>query len=81
MQGRQRDAEYGIRSKPRLVFRAIKVDQRLIQTSLIAGIKTDDGLGDLAVHTVNDALHTFATVKPLISIPFLIGFVLTGRSA
>ena len=49
VRGRQRDAEDRVGAQPRLVGRAVEVDQRAIEALLVGRVAAGDRLGDLAV--------------------------------
>ncbi len=76
----QRDAEDRVGAEPRLVGRAVEIQQRLIDESLIVCAQPDDGGGDLVEDGLHGLLHALAAVAGRAVAQFD-GLVLAGRRA
>ena len=80
VRGRQRDAEDRVGPQPRLVGRAVELDQRAIEALLVGGVAAVDGLGDLAVDVAHRLGHALAAVR-VGAVAQLGGLELAGRGA
>ena len=78
--GGQRDAEDRVRAEPRLVGRAVEVDQRAVEPVLVGGVAAGDRLGDLAVD-VADGLGDALAQVALAAVAQLRGLELAGGRA
>src|SRR5437773_1265940 len=77
---RQRSAEDGVGTQPRLVVGAVEIAQDAIDGALLEGIEPFDGVGDLTVDVVDGALHSLAHI-PITAVAQLDRFELAGRRA
>jgi hypothetical protein len=65
---RERNAENRVGSKARLVRRAIKFAQLLVQCLLVVGVESMNGLLDLTVHVVSCIQYALAAVARLVAV-------------
>ena len=75
---RHRHSERRIRTKPRLVFSAIKRKQYRVKPLLISCITPTDRRGNLLVHMIHGSAHTFAKPARRIAIAQLHRFMLAS---
>ena len=59
---RKRNAEDGVRPKPRLVGRAVEFDHGAVDVDLVLGLHAADCLEELAVYGLDGALDTLAEI-------------------
>ncbi len=77
---RQRHAEDGVGAQPRLVRRAVEVEQRLVDQPLVVGAQPDDRGRDLVEHGLDRLLDALAAVAGAAVAQFD-RLVLAGRGA
>ena len=75
---RERHAEDRVGAQPRLVRRAVELDQRLVEAALVGGVDAGDGRGDLAVDVRHRAGHALA-LPALAAVAQLLRLELAGR--
>ena len=61
VQGRHRDRHRGVAAQPRLVGRAVQLDQPLVDQRLVGAVQPDQGPRDLAIDASASPLDTKAT--------------------
>jgi hypothetical protein len=76
----ERDAEDGVGAEPRLVGRAVELDQALVERLLLQRVRPRDRLGDLAVD-VADRLGDALAAPGVAAVAQLGGLELAGRGA
>ena len=77
---RQRHPEHGVGAQPRLVRRAVEVDQRLVDQPLVVGAQPDDRGRDLVEHGLHRFLDALTAVAGTAVAQFH-RLVLAGRRA
>ena len=79
--GGERHAQDRVRAQPRLVLRAVKVDQRNVERSLIVRVEAADGLRNLARDVAHGVQGALAAVDRLVAVAQLDRLELPGRRA
>ena len=79
--GGHRDAQDSISAQARFGGRAVQINQALVQTGLIGGIKPGDGWGNVLADVGNGRLHPLTAKTPLIPIAQFQRLIDAGRCA
>jgi len=65
---RHRDGERRVGAEPRLVVRAVEVEQRPVDPGLLGGVQAHEGLGDLGIDVLDRAQHPLAEIAVRIAV-------------
>ncbi len=77
----KRDAENCVRAELRFVFRAVELDQRLVNLQLIFRLEAAYGVENLAIDRFDGLQNAFAAEASLVSVAQFDRFARAGRSA
>jgi hypothetical protein len=81
LRGSQRDAEDRVCAEPRLVLRAVELDQRRVECALVACVEAPDGLTDLTLDVADGLQDALASVDGGVAVAQLDRLELPGRRA
>ena len=77
----KRDAENCVRAELRFVFRAVELDQRLVNLQLIFRLEAAYGVENLAIDRLDGLQDAFAAEASLVAVTQFDRFARAGRSA
>ena len=77
----ERHAEHRVRAETGLVWRAVELDEDLVDIRLVERVQAVERLGDLAVDVFHSLLHALAEIAGLVAVAQLAGLVNAGGRA
>ena len=76
-----RHGQSGVGAQAAFVVGTVQIEHDLVDIGLLAGIHTDQRLGDFVVYVLNSLQHTFAQIAAFVAVAQLQSFFLAGRRA